>query len=135
MRKAFAKSQHNSKVKRAGWLAVAGGFMDSFAGGGWGTLVTSTLLSKRRTPRYVIGSVCLAEFFVVFVSSITFFILLKSIPIMDVIGLVVGGLIAAPIAARLVGKVPMKTMFIAVGLLVILTSCNTFWNAVKQILP
>jgi len=135
MRKAFAKTHYHSKVKRAGWLAAAGGFMDSFAGGGWGTLVTSTLLSKRRTPRYVIGSVCLAEFFVVFVSSITFFILLKSIPILDVIGLVVGGLIAAPIAARLVGKVPMKTMFIAVGLLVILTSCNTFWNAFRQILP
>jgi hypothetical protein len=135
MRKAFAKSQHNSKVKGVGWLASAGGFMDSFAGGGWGTLVTSTLLSKRRTPRYVIGSVCLAEFFVVFVSSITFFILLKSIPIMDVIGLVMGGLIAAPIAARLVGKVPIKKMFIAVGLLVILTSCNTLWNAIKQILP
>ncbi len=135
MRKAFAKSQHHSKVKRAGWLAAAGGFMDSFAGGGWGTLVTSTLLSKRRTPRYVIGSVCLAEFFVVFVSSITFFILLKSIPILDVIGLVAGGLIAAPVAARLVGKVPMKTMFIAVGLLVILTSCNTLWNAVRQIFP
>lgn len=134
MRKAFAKSQHSSKVKRAGWLAAAGGFMDSFAGGGWGTLVTSTLLSKRRTPRYVIGSVCLAEFFVVFVSSITFFILLRSIPILDVIGLILGGLIAAPLAARFVGKVPMKTMFIAVGLLVILTSCNTFWNALKQLL-
>jgi len=133
-RKAFTKAQHGSKVKRAGWLAVAGGFMDSFAGGGWGTLVTSTLLSKRRTPRYVIGSVCLAEFFVVFVSSITFFILLKSIPILDVIGLIVGGLIAAPVAARFAGKLPMKTMFIAVGLLVILTSCNTFWNALKQLL-
>lgn len=133
MRKAFTKSRYHSKVKRAGWLATAGGFMDSFAGGGWGTLVTSTLMSKRRSPRYVIGSVCLAEFFVVFVSSITFFILLKSIPILDVLGLIVGGLIAAPIAARLVGKVPIKTMFIAVGILVILTSCNTLWNAIAQI--
>jgi hypothetical protein len=133
-RKAFAKTKFHSKVKKAGWLASAGGFMDSFAGGGWGTLVTSTLMSKRRSPRYVIGSVCLAEFFVVFVSSITFFILLKSIPIVDVAGLIVGGLIAAPIAARLVGKVPIKTMFIAVGILVILTSCNTFWNAVSQLL-
>src|SRR4030095_11741604 len=87
LRKAFAKAQYNSKVKRVGWLASAGGFMDSFAGGGWGTLVTSTLMSKRRSPRYVIGSVCLAEFFVVFVSSITFFILLRSIPILDVAGL------------------------------------------------
>jgi hypothetical protein len=134
MRKAFAKTKFHSKVKRAGWLASAGGFMDSFAGGGWGTLVTSTLMSKRRSPRYVIGSVCLAEFFVVFVSSITFFILLKSIPIIDVAGLIVGGLIAAPIAARLVGKVPIKTMFIAVGMLVILTSCNTFWNTMSQLL-
>ncbi len=134
LRKAFAKSQYHSKVKKAGWLASAGGFMDSFAGGGWGTLVTSTLMSKRRSPRYVIGSVCLAEFFVVFVSSITFFILLRSIPIADVAGLIVGGLIAAPIAARLVGKVPIKAMFIAVGTLVILTSCSTFWNAISQLL-
>jgi uncharacterized protein len=134
LRKAFGKTKYHQKVKRAGWLASAGGFMDSFAGGGWGTLVTSTLMSKRRSPRYVIGSVCLAEFFVVFVSSITFFILLRSIPIVDVAGLIVGGLIAAPIAARLVGKVPIKAMFIAVGVLVILTSCNTFWNAVRQVL-
>lgn len=134
LRKAFSKTKYHQKVKRAGWLATAGGFMDSFAGGGWGTLVTSTLMSKRRSPRYVIGSVCLAEFFVVFVSSITFFILLKSIPIVDVAGLIAGGLIAAPIAARLVGKVPIKAMFIAVGALVILTSCNTFWNAIRQVL-
>ncbi|HET9826471.1 MAG TPA: TSUP family transporter [Chitinophagaceae bacterium] len=134
LRKAFGKTKYHQKVKRAGWLASAGGFMDSFAGGGWGTLVTSTLMSKRRSPRYVIGSVCLAEFFVVFVSSITFFVLLRSIPIVDVAGLILGGLIAAPIAARLVGKVPIKAMFIAVGALVILTSCTTFWNAIRQVL-
>ena len=134
MRKAFAKSRYKEKVKRAGWLASAGGFMDAFAGGGWGTLVTSTLLSKRRSPRFVIGSVCLAEFFVVLVSSITFFILLKSVPLIDVAGLIVGGLIAAPIAARLVGKVPLKTMFIVVGGFVILTSLNTLWNVIAQLM-
>jgi siroheme synthase-like protein len=134
MRKAFAKkSEYKDKVKRAGWLASAGGFMDAFAGGGWGTLVTSTLLSKRRSPRYVIGSVCLAEFFVVLVSSITFFILLKSVPLIDVAGLIVGGLIAAPIAARLVGKLPLKAMFIIVGSFVILTSLNTLWNVLAQL--
>jgi siroheme synthase-like protein len=134
LRKTFAKTKFESKVKRAGWLATVGGFMDSFAGGGWGTLVTSTLMSKRRSPRYVIGSVCLAEFFVVFVSSITFFILLRTIPIIEVIGLIVGGLIAAPIAARLVGKVPIKAMFIAVGLLIIVTSLSTFWNSFSQLM-
>lgn len=134
MRKAFAKARYDSKVKRAGWLASAGGFMDAFAGGGWGTLVTSTLMSKRRSPRYVIGSVCLAEFFVVFTSSITFFILLKSIPLIDVAGLIAGGLIAAPIAARLVGKLPIKAMFISVGLVVILTSFSTLWNSVAALM-
>ncbi len=133
-RKAFRKKQVQGKIKRAGWLATIGGFMDSFAGGGWGTLVTSTLISKRKSPRYVIGSVCLAEFFVVLCSSITFFIFLKSLPLVDIAGLIFGGLLAAPLAARLVGKVPVKKMFIAIGVLVILTSCITLWKVIAQLL-
>jgi siroheme synthase-like protein len=134
LRKAFSRRDPKDKVKGAGWLAAAGGFTDAFAGGGWGTLVTSTLISKRRNPRYVIGSVCLAEFFVVLSSSITFFILLKNIPLLDVAGMILGGVVAAPLAARLVGKLPVKTMFIAVGALVILTSCTTLWKAILQVL-
>lgn len=134
LRKAFKKKQVQGKVKRAGWLATIGGFMDSFAGGGWGTLVTSTLISKRKSPRYVIGSVCLAEFFVVLCSSITFFILLKSLPLADIAGLIFGGLLAAPLAAKLVGKVPVKKMFIAIGALVILTSCLTLWKVITQLM-
>ncbi|MDP4284400.1 MAG: TSUP family transporter [Bacteroidota bacterium] len=134
IRKAFKKQNLNDKVKRAGWLATAGGFMDAFAGGGWGSLVTSTLISKRKSPRYVVGSVCLAEFFVVLASSITFFIFLKSIPLFDVAGLIIGGLIAAPIAAKFVGKVPLKTMFILVGSLVILTSFSTLWRGFAQLM-
>ena len=128
IRKAFKKINPQNKVKRAGWLASIGGFTDAFAGGGWGSLVTSTLISKRKSPRYVVGSVCLAEFFVVFASSITFFIFLKSIPFLDIAGLIIGGLIAAPIAAKLVGKLPLKTMFILVGTLVMLTSFFTIWK-------
>ena len=133
VRKALKKKNTQNKVKGAGWLASVGGFMDAFAGGGWGALVTGTLISKRRNARYVIGSVCLAEFFVVFASSITFFIFLKSIPIADVAGLVIGGLIAAPIAARLVGVLPMKAMFISVGALVIATSTLTLWKAIAAV--
>lgn len=133
LQKAFKKKQANGKVKRAGWLATIGGFMDSFAGGGWGTLVTSTLISKRKSPRYVVGSVCLAEFFVVLCSSITFFIYLKSLPLADIAGLILGGLLAAPLAARFVGKLPIKKMFIAIGTLVILTSCMTLWKVIIQL--
>jgi uncharacterized membrane protein YfcA len=134
LRKAFVKRNPRDKVRRAGWLASAGGFMDAFAGGGWGTLVTSTLIAKRRNPRYVIGSVCLAEFFVVLSSAITFFILLKSIPLLDIAGMILGGIVAAPLAARLVGKLPVKTMFIAVGLLVMITSSSTLWKSLMSVL-
>jgi len=132
--KAFRKKNKQYKVKNAGWLASVGGFMDAFAGGGWGSLVTGTLISKRRNPRYVIGSVCLAEFFVVLSSAITFFILLKTVFILDVAGLIIGGLIAAPIAARLVGKIPMKYMFIGVGSLVIITSILTLLKGISKVL-
>jgi siroheme synthase-like protein len=133
IRKAFIKKKALHKVKRAGWLASAGGFMDAFAGGGWGALVTSTLIAKRKDARYVIGSVCLAEFFVVLASAITFFILLENLPIVEIIGLILGGMIAAPIAARFVGKLPLKTMYIVIGSFVVLTSAFTLWNVVHKI--
>ena len=132
--KAFRKKLVDDKVKRAGWLAGAGGFLDAFAGGGWGSLVTSTLIAKRKSTRYVIGSVCLAEFFVVFSSATTFFILLRHIPLFDVLGLILGGVVAAPIAARLVGKIPVKKVLIGVGILVILTSTNTLVNSVLKLM-
>lgn len=130
IRKAIKRKQQSTRVKRAGWLAGFGGFTDAFAGGGWGALVTSTLISKRANPRYVIGSVCLAEFFVVLSSAITFLILLNHLPILEVAGLILGGVIAAPIAARLVGKIPVKKTLIAVGILVMLTSVNTLSKSV-----
>jgi siroheme synthase-like protein len=133
VKKAFKKKNQQFKIKGAGWLASAGGFMDAFAGGGWGTLVTGTLISKRRNPRYVIGSVCLAEFFVVFASSIAFFFYLKTFFLADVAGLIIGGLIAAPIAARLVGKIPMRTMYVAVGSLVIITSILTLIKGISNV--
>lgn len=134
IRKALRKKNAQDKVKKAGWLAGTGGFMDAFAGGGWGALVTSTLISKRKDPRYVIGSVCLAEFFVVLASAVTFFILLKHIPVADVLGLVIGGVIAGPLAARLVGKLPLKAMYYAVGGLVTLTSLFTLYKALRLII-
>ena len=116
------KKNKPQKVKRVGWLAGAGGFLDSFGGGGWGPLVTSTLIAKGRTPRFVIGSVSITEFFVTFASAVTFFTMLGISHWQVIAGLIVGGLIAAPLAARLAGKLPVKTMFFCVGGLVI------FWS-------
>ena len=119
---AFKKNRIPKKVKRVGWLAGAGGFLDSFGGGGWGPLVTSTLISKGRTPKYVIGTVSITEFFVTLASAITFFSLIGLSHWQVIIGLIIGGVTAAPLAARLAGKLPLKTMFISVGALVIIWS-------------
>ncbi|MCU7550787.1 TSUP family transporter [Chitinophagaceae bacterium LB-8] len=119
---AFRKKTKPKKVKHAGWLAGAGGFLDSFGGGGWGPLVTSTLISKGRTPRYVIGSVSITEFFVTLASALTFFSLIGLSHWQVIAGLIVGGMLGAPLAAKLSGKLPVKTMFICVGAMVI------FWS-------
>ncbi len=116
------RSSGKSKFKRYGWLAGAGGFLDSFGGGGWGPIVTSTLITKGRTPRYVIGSVSLTEFFVTLASAFTFFTLIGVQNWQIIVALVIGGVIAAPIAAQLAGKLPKKTSFILLGTVVVLWS-------------
>lgn len=118
------------KVKRAGWLAAAGGFLDSFGGGGWGPLVTSTLISKGRSPQYVIGSVSLSEFFITLSSAVSFFILMGISHWPIILGLMIGGVIAAPLAARLAGKLPRKVMFIAVGVMVLIWSLRIIWQVI-----
>lgn len=129
LRNAFKKKNESRKVKHAGWLAGAGGFLDSFGGGGWGPLVTSTLISKGKTPRYIIGTVSLTEFFVTLGSALTFFVMLGTSHIETIAGLIIGGLLAAPIAARLAGKLKTKTMLIAVGVLVIISSLRIIIKA------
>jgi hypothetical protein len=119
---AFRINKPQSKFKHYGWLAGVGGFLDSFGGGGWGPIVTTTLITKGRSPKYVIGSVSLTEFFVTLASAFTFFTMLGVTHWQVILALVVGGLIAAPIAARLAGRLPKKTAFILLGLLVIIWS-------------
>ncbi|MCC2547781.1 sulfite exporter TauE/SafE family protein [Hymenobacter sp. BT175] len=120
--KAFSKPGPRRKHKKLGWLAAAGGFLDSFGGGGWGPLVTSTLIAGGRTPQYVIGSVSVTEFFITFASALTFFATIGISHWQVVLGLVVGGVAAAPFAARLAGRIPTRWMFVGVGLMVIIWS-------------
>ena len=130
---AFKKDMKPTKVKRAGWLAGAGGFLDSFGGGGWGPLVTSTLISKGRSPKYVIGSVSLTEFFVTMASALTFFVILGISHVSTIIGLIAGGILAAPLAAKLAGRLPVKKMFIAVAIIVLITSLRNIWVSADKL--
>jgi uncharacterized membrane protein YfcA len=121
---AFRPVNEKKKFKRYGWLAGAGGFLDSFGGGGWGPIVTSTLITKGRTPRYVVGSVSLTEFFITVASAFTFFTLIGVQNWQVILALVIGGVIAAPIAARLAGKLPRKASFILLGTVVVIWSAR-----------
>ncbi len=119
---AFRQAAPRKKFKRFGLLAATGGFFDSFGGGGWGPIVTSTLINSGRSHRYVVGTVSLTEFFVTLVSAFTFFQLIGISHWQTILGLILGGLVAAPISARLAGKLPRKTAFILLGILIIIWS-------------
>ncbi len=126
--KALRKNITKKKTKKLGILATFGGFMDSVGGGGWGPIVTSTLLGRGRNPRYTIGSVNAAEFAVSFASGITFMIFGGIQGWQVIIGLILGGVIAAPLAAYLVNKIQRKPMMVFVGILIILLSLKTLWK-------
>lgn len=119
---AFRQMNPQKKFRKFIPLAAAGGFLDSFGGGGWGPIVTTTLITNGRSPRFVIGTVSLTEFFVTLASAFSFFILLGVTHLQTIIALIVGGFIAAPIAAKLAGKLPRKTSFMLLGILVIIWS-------------
>ncbi len=123
--KALRKNIVKKKTKHVGFLASIGGFMDAVGGGGWGPIVTSTLLGAGRNIRYTIGSVNVAEFAVSFASGITFLLFGGVVGWQIIIALVLGGVIAAPIAAILVNKIKRKPMMVVVGILIILLSVRT----------
>jgi hypothetical protein len=114
-----------TEPSRVAPLGFIGGLLDSIGGGGWGPIVTSTLIGQGTTPRYAIGSVNLAEFFVTLTISATFVatIGLELWPIIT--GLIIGGVIAAPFAAYATKMLPDKVLMILVGCVVAILSLRT----------
>jgi len=122
IRKGILDFRNAPKIKSIPALAAFGGCMDSIGGGGWGPIVTSTLIARGRHARYTIGSVNLTEFFVALASSITFFALIGLQHWQIIVGLILGGVIAAPIAAYLSSRLPIKKLMVVVGILICLVS-------------
>ncbi len=133
IRKALMQTKKRRKTKNVPALATFGGFMDSIGGGGWGPIVATTLIARGRHPRYTVGSVNLAEFFVSLASSLTFFATIGISHIQIIAGLILGGIIAAPIAAHLTRKLPIKRMMILVGIVVILVSIRLLVKSIAAI--
>lgn len=124
--KAFKNKQATkTSLKKAPIYALFGGFLDAIGGGGWGPIVTSNLISEGNTPSVVIGTVNTAEFFITYFSAgvLIYFTGIQSWQI--ILGLILGGTLAAPFGAYVAKKLPTRTMMIVVGVLIILTSLFT----------
>jgi hypothetical protein len=127
--KAFKKKVDTKRnLKNASLYAAFGGFLDAIGGGGWGPIVTSNLIRQGNTPSTIIGTVNTAEFFVTFFSAgiLIYFTGIQSWQI--ILGLIIGGIIAAPLGAFVTKKVPQKAMTISVGCLIILTSLYSLYK-------
>lgn len=127
------KNRQDKKLKRKTnltRLGVIGGFIDSFAGGGWGPLVTGTLIKNSFTPRFAVGSSTVAKFILTLTAAITFIFTLGIQHWNIILGLLIGGIFTAPFSAMLTAKLPVKSMFVIIGTLVIVMSSITIYKSV-----
>jgi uncharacterized membrane protein YfcA len=104
------------------FVGGAGGLLDAMGGGGWGPMVTGSLIGRGHDPRRVIGSTNLTEFLVTTVISATFIVTLGWSELRSAIGLIIGGVLAAPLGGLVVSRVPTRPMMFAVGAIIIATS-------------
>lgn len=127
--KSFAEINPIHVTKRVAPLGFFGALIDAIGGGGWGPIVTSTLLARGNHTRYTIGTVNAVEFFVTLTASAVFIATIGISHWNIVLALALGGVLAAPIAGFVAKKVPHRPMMFFVGLLIIGVSARTLWNA------
>jgi uncharacterized membrane protein YfcA len=134
LQNAFTKKNGSNGIRKKKTnitvLGLIGGFIDSFGGGGWGPLVTGTFIKNGHTPRYVIGSSTVAKFILTLASAVTFIFTVGIHHWNLVAGLLLGGIITAPFSAMLTAKLPVKKMFVAVGIVVIVMSLITIYRTI-----
>jgi uncharacterized protein len=126
----WADRSPQNGVKNVAPLGFIGGFLDAIGGGGWGAMVTSTLIGRGVTPRLAIGSANIAEFFVTAVVTATFVVTIGITQWAVIAGLVIGGVVAAPFAAYATKHLPDRPIMILVGVVVILLSLRVIIKAV-----
>jgi hypothetical protein len=118
------------------WVAPIGfaaGFLDASGGGGWGPVATTTLIGSGHAPRITVGSVNTTEFFVTIAAATTFFVQLGASPWRELLALVIGGLLAAPLGGWAVQRIAPRALMVAVGCLVIALSAWQIARALKLV--
>ncbi|WP_342331414.1 TSUP family transporter [Pedobacter sp. FW305-3-2-15-E-R2A2] len=121
------------KIKKISLLGLFGGFIDAVGGGGWGSIVLSSLIAGGRNPRFSLGTVKITRFFIALMSSLTFITMLNGAHWEAVAGLVIGSALASPIAARVSNKISVKTIMVSVGVLVVLVSLRSIVNFILKL--
>jgi siroheme synthase-like protein len=134
--KAFktAKKKSADKIKRISLLGLGGGFIDAVGGGGWGSIVLSSLIAGGRHPRFSLGTVKLTRFFIAMIGSLVFLTMLNGAPWSAIAGLIIGSALAAPIAARISNRISVKVIMVAVGIIVILVSLKSIFAFVSKVI-
>lgn len=127
----LAPVNEDAKPTYAAPLGLVGGFLDAIGGGGWGPLVTSTLIGSGHAPRRVIGSVNAAEFFITVAVASTFFIELGMAHLSHIGALILGGVLAAPLGAFIVRFLPPRRLMMMVGVLVCLLAVVQIVQSMK----
>ncbi|MCK5746300.1 MAG: sulfite exporter TauE/SafE family protein [Oricola sp.] len=130
--KALKPAGPPKEIQKVRLLGFVGGFADASGGGGWGPIVVSNLLSRGAAPAIAVGTVNLAEFAVTLAASLAFLAALGPTFGKAALGLVIGGLIAAPIAAFAAKRAPRRTMTILVGVVICLLSLFNFVTALMR---
>jgi uncharacterized protein len=111
-------------------LGLVGGFLDAAGGGGWGPVVTGNLLVQGAEPRKTIGTVNTSEFLVTVTSAATFIAALGWAAFtLATVGLLIGGVVAAPLGAWLVKRIAPKPLLVMVGILLTITSSYGIYRA------
>jgi len=103
-------------------IGFGGGALDAAGGGGWGPIVSGSLIGRGHEPRMVIGSANLTEFLVTSVISLTFIFTLGWTALSAAVGLIIGGVLAAPFAGYLAKRIPTRPLMVAVGSIIVATS-------------
>jgi uncharacterized protein len=129
--RAFRQVQLAKTVgKRIIPVAMVGGFADSVGGGGWGPVVTTSLIGSGLEPKTTIGSVNAAEFVVTLASGLSFAVLIGVQAWESATGLILGGMIVAPFAAGLASKINRRALMVMVGLLIISLSATSILSSI-----
>ena len=125
----FRGKVENKEVKTIP-LGLFAGFVDAFTGGGWGPLVTSSFIKNGHTPRYVIGVSTFTNFVITVVSTLIFITVPEAINWRIALGLIIGGVLTAPVSALVTSKLHTRKIFFIIGALIIVMGLTTIYKAI-----